>query len=107
MNSSLAYFASIYLAHYWKDETPQFHLEIYEQLQSLEQGLVEVIAFRGSGKSTIASLIFALWCAITRKRHFIVLASDTFTQSKFLISHIQNELENNQLLREDYGDLTD
>src|SRR3989304_1190302 len=102
-SSSLAWFATIYLGHYIKEDCPQFHFDIYDTLNALPSGLTEIVAFRGSGKSTIAALALPLWAAYTGKRKFIVLVSDTYTQAKLLISHLQNEVENNAKLKEDFG----
>lgn len=84
---------------------PLFHIEIYETLENATSGIIEEIAFRGASKSVITSLAFVLWSALTDRRKFIIVISDTFDQAKMLLSHIQTELEDNKLLREDYGDM--
>lgn len=91
------------MGHYLKDDLPAFHYDLYETLETLPAGLLEVVAFRGSGKSTISALALPLWAAYTGKRKFIILCSDTFNQAKLLVGHIQEEIENNPLLKEDYG----
>lgn len=102
---SLAYFTFIYLPHYIKSEVPTFHWEIYEYLQESGSGLSEIVAFRGSAKSTIASLALPLWSALFNKRKFIIVISDTNTQAKQIISNIIYELENNEIIRNDFGSL--
>jgi len=64
---------------------------------------LEIIAFRGSAKSTIAILGFTIWTIISRKAHFPVLLSDTFPQAKLHIYNLKTELENNKLLFQDFG----
>ncbi|KKM27053.1 hypothetical protein LCGC14_1578570 [marine sediment metagenome] len=98
------FFTHIYLRHYLKFTTPQFHKEIYHALGDDVQNFVELVAFRGSAKSTIASLSYPLYRAVTGKSRFIILISDTFKQAKIHIANLISELENNKELREDYGD---
>lgn len=102
---SLAYFTFIYLSHYIKADVPQFHWNIYADLQEDEVKLLLLIAFRGSGKSTIASLAYPLWCAVFQKKKFMILCSDTFPQSKQIISNLIHELEKNPMIQRDFGDL--
>jgi predicted phage terminase large subunit-like protein len=102
---SPAYFAQFTFAHYLKNPTPEFHFDIYEKLSKHKSGLVEIIAFRGSGKSTIASLIFPLWSALYGGAKFIIICSDTFTQVKLLMAHIQTEIESNPVIVGEFGDL--
>ncbi len=91
------------MGHYIKYETPDFHKEIFEALERGDIEFLELIAFRGSAKSTIASLALALWSAITGRKHFIIILSDTFSQAKLHIQNIIHELENNELLINDFG----
>ncbi len=91
------------MGHYVKYATPDFHKEIFEALERGDTEFLELIAFRGSAKSTIASLALALWCAVTGRKHFIIILSDTFSQAKLHIQNIIYELENNELLIKDFG----
>jgi len=97
-------FTAVYLNHYLKYDTPAFHLEIYQKLQDKSVQFQELIAFRGSAKSTIASLAFPLWSAVTGRKNFILICSDSFSQAKLLIANIIYELEGNELLEKDFGD---
>lgn len=101
---SLAFFAYAYLAHYIKADIPEFHWEMYKNLQE-EKGFYEVISFRGSGKSTIASLALPLWSALFGKRRFIILISDTHPQAKQIITNLIYELEHNETLIRDFGNM--
>ncbi len=102
--NSLAYFTINYLSHYLKSVVPDFHREIYSDLENTDINFLELVAFRGSAKSTIASVAYPLWCAVFKKKNFIILTSDTKTQVKLMITNIINELENNELIRQDFGD---
>ncbi len=99
----LGIFIYFYLGHYVKYETPDFHKEIFEALERGDTEFLELIAFRGSAKSTIASLALALWSAVTGRKHFVIILSDTFSQAKLHIQNIIYELENNELLINDFG----
>ena len=82
---------------------PEFHSAIYQELQKPGPGFAEIIAFRGSAKSTLASLALPLWAAITKQRNFIIPCSDTFTQAKQLITNLIYELETNEIIHRDFG----
>lgn len=100
---NLAWFPPLYLGHYLDSETPDFHYEIYDDLSDGNINFIEIIGFRGSAKSTIASLALPLWSAITKKKNFIVILSDSFKQAKLIIANIIHELENNEDLIKDFG----
>ena len=101
--SSLGWFCQIYLKHYITSATPPFHWELFDELQNEERSYLLLMAFRGSGKSTVAALAYPLWCAVTGRKKFILLAGDTHTQAKQHISNIIYELENNKILQDDWG----
>lgn len=103
-------FALKYFRHYMLDEKSgefiapaKFHREIYELL--LTEQFAAVAAPREHAKSTVVSLIFPVYCVCEKLRYFIVLLSDTQPQSRLLLGAIKSELEENEKLRRDYGDL--
>lgn len=100
---SLAWFIVLYLSHYLKAATPDFHYKIFQSLEDDKINTLELIAFRGSAKSTIVSLAFPLWSAIFGKRNFIILCSDTHTQAKQIISNLIYEFEYNKFIMDDFG----
>jgi len=63
----------------------------------------EIVAFRGSAKTTIAMLFYAIWVIVSGRKHFVILISDTFSQVKDHIYNIKNELETNKRLIKDFG----
>lgn len=103
--NSVALFGAIYFPHYFTSEMPDFHFEIYGDLQDDFIKFLEIIGFRGSAKSTIAALIFVAWVIVFKKRHFILMLADTAAQSKLLIANLIAEFESNELLRQDFGSL--
>lgn len=100
----LRFFTLYYLPHYIQAKVPEFHKEMYTELGKEGAGFTEIIAFRGSAKSTMASLALPLWAAITGKRKFIILCSDTFSQAKQIITNLIYELENNEIISRDFGE---
>jgi predicted phage terminase large subunit-like protein len=99
----LGWFTHLYLSHYIQYQTPDFHWQIYKDLSNDEVGFIEILGFRGSAKSTIASLAMPLWAAVTGKKDFIILISDSFPQAKIHIANIIHELNSNELLNKDFG----
>ena len=100
--NSLIWFARIYFNKYLFYPTADFQREIYKILQD-GNDFNEIIAFRGSAKTTLAMLFYPIWAMITGRKHHIVLISDTFGQVKDHIYNIKNELENNKRLIQDFG----
>lgn len=100
---NLGWFFQIYLKHYLTHTTPDFHWEIYNDLERDDIDFILLNAFRDSGKSTLASLARPLHAAVTGQKKFIILCSDTHTQAKQHISNLKYELENNQTLLESFG----
>jgi len=63
---------------------------------------------RGNAKTTWISTIGPIWCLCFPERarkKFIVLLSDTAPQADANLEAIRYELESNQLLRQDFGDM--
>ena len=98
----MVWFARIYFNKYLFYKIAPFQTEIY---QILEDGndFNEIIAFRGSAKTTMAMLFYPIWAMVTKRKHHVVLISDTFGQVKDHIYNIKTELENNKRLIEDFG----
>lgn len=103
-------FAVKYLRHFMIDPvkgdfTPpaDFHQEIYRIL--LSEQFAAIAAPREHAKSTVVSVIFPLYCICYKKRRFIVLISDTQPQAALQLAAIKEELETNDELRKDFGDL--
>jgi len=100
--SSLIWFAKIYFNKYLFYKTAPFQKEICKILQN-KSAFNEIIAFRGSAKTTMAMLFLPIWAVITGDKHFVVLVADTFPQIKDHIANIKSELEDNERLIQDFG----
>lgn len=101
---SHSFFLPIYLSDYIKYESAPFHREMIDLTEQTEHKLTAVVAFRGSGKSTIFSLSYPIWAILGKqKKKFILIISQTQTKSRQMLHNIKTELERNSLLKEDLG----
>lgn len=84
---------------------PDFHKEIYSDLQSIKTETKAFAAPRGHAKSTIVDLVYVAWCIVTGKKHHIIIISDSYTQAVEFVNALKDEFEHNERLRWLYGDL--
>lgn len=100
-------FCLVYLSHYLDREPASFHPELLITLGDHDEKMVEIIGFRGSAKSTFGSLALPLWAALEYPDfyNFIIPIADTGTQASLNIANIKEELENNPLIKQDYGEI--
>lgn len=98
-------FCLLYLPHYFSLPPGTFHRELVDTLGNHDIKRLEIVGFRGSAKSTAASLALPLWAALEHpdRYPFIIPIADTGTQAAMNIANIKAELEYNQLLMRDYG----
>lgn len=97
-------FFHIYFARYVKYPTADFQKEIFELTEKPDAMLYEIIAFRGSAKSTIMSLSLPIWSLINEsQKKYILLLSQTQQQARQALINIKRELESNALLINDFG----
>lgn len=97
------WFFMTYLTHHMSLPFAPFHREIFRLTQDCDDPLRIVVAFRDSGKSTIVSLSYPIWAAVTGRKKFILIISKTETQAKQILYNIKSELESNPCLEADYG----
>jgi|TARA_R100000093_G_scaffold33838_1_gene18012 predicted phage terminase large subunit-like protein len=95
-----------YPMHYHlRAETPYFHREINSKLQKMKAGKkLAIVAPRGHAKSTFVNLIYPLHRVLYGEEHFILLISESETQSKYNLESIGNEIEYNKKLKYFFGD---
>ncbi|MDR1420639.1 MAG: hypothetical protein LBI86_09715 [Treponema sp.] len=67
-------------------------------------GIIDVEP-RGFSKSTRFSLAYPLWITLYRKRRFPILFAASQTQADENLESIRNEIEQNEKLFEDFGDM--
>jgi hypothetical protein len=100
-------FSLVYLTGYFTDPPASFHSELIRSLEDEAIKRLLIIGFRGSGKSTLGSLALPLWAALERPQDFpfIILVADSNRQATLNISAIKHELETNNLIKQDYGEI--
>jgi len=98
------WFFTIYLSDYIDYPFAPFHHEMFSITQDPNQKLSVIVAFRGSGKSTLMSLSYPIWSIIgEQKKRFVLILGQTHNQARQYLSNIRRELETNQLLKADIG----
>jgi hypothetical protein len=98
------WFGLLYLNRHFTDRFAPFHLEMFHIVADEQYQFVVVMAFRGSGKSTVMNMATVLWSILGKPgKKFVVIVSKTQEQAKNHFANIKEELENNILLREDFG----
>ena len=95
-------FCILYFPHYFHLKPAPFHDELSKVLQDESEEMVAIIGFRGSAKSTHASMAYPIWEALRAQHHFIILINDTGAQRDINIENIKSEFEENTLLQLDF-----
>lgn len=106
----IEWFGRYYFPEYFENESPAFHQELDDIVEEAEankdkhSGLI-LAAPRGHAKSFRISFLKVIHRIVYKKKKFVVLISDTGTQAESMTSAIKVEFEENDQLREDFGDL--
>jgi len=100
----IIYFFKTYLPHYFSLEFSRMHEEIV-QLLNIKGTPVAVGAPRDHGKSTVVTFGYPLHEILFELRHFIILVSETKDQAELYVRFIKLELEENERIKQDFGDL--
>jgi predicted phage terminase large subunit-like protein len=101
---SFLYFFHFYYAHYVKYPTADFQKEIIHHLEKSPTENFYVVAFRGSGKSTMITTAYPIWAILGKQqKKFCTIFCQTKVQAKQHMMNIRAELENNELLKKDLG----
>lgn len=97
------YFFHFYFAHYVKYPTAKFQAEIFALTEESE-GNFFVVAFRGSGKSTILTMSYPIWAILGKQqKKFVLILCQTQAQAKQHMMNLRRELETNEVLKNDLG----
>jgi len=98
------WFFNFFLPHYVEYTPADFHKEIFRITEDEKIKLAVIVAFRGSAKSTILTLSYALWAILgIQQKKFVLILSKTQNQAKAHFTNLKKELESNELLRADLG----
>jgi len=98
-------FGELLFPNHLNKKTPEFHKEIYKVLQG-ELKRIGIGAPRGHAKSTLVGLTYLAWIIVHKKAKFILLVSDTYSQSVLFLEALKAEFEGNDKLKGLYGDMT-
>lgn len=99
--NNVLWFAAYYLPEHIKGTIPDLHKEWYSLANTYDR--IALAAPRGHAKSTSFSLVYVLWCILTKRKKFIVMLSDTASQAAELLGGVVQELETNERIIEDFG----
>lgn len=104
------FFAETYFPHYHDRAPSRLHEALHRLLPEVVADArgrkVEIIAPRGSAKSTKVSLEFLLWVAISGAKKFPIIVSDASEQAELLLEAVKAELELNPRLASDFPEAT-
>ncbi len=97
-------FFHLYFPHYVKYPIAEFQKEIFQITEDQSNKLACIVAFRGSGKSTLITLSYSIWSILgMQQKKFVLIVFQTQYQAKQQMMNIRRELESNKVLRSDLG----
>lgn len=103
------FFAETYFPHYLTAAPSLLHAHLFVRLPEVAAaggGARDVvIAPRGAAKSTLVSLIYPLWRALTGRSRFVIIAMDAYGQAVLQVEAIKAELETNPRLAMDFPEI--
>ena len=98
------WFFGLYLSHYIKYKSAPFHQGLFDLTEQEKHNFLVLVAFRGSAKSTIMTLSLPIWAILGKlEKKFIVIVGLTQRQARQHLYNIRQELESNELLKNDLG----
>lgn len=97
-------FGRFFFSHHLKIKTPPFHREIFGLFQSVIERIA-IGAPRGHAKSTITDLVYLAWEIVHKQKKFILVVSDTYSQSVLFLEALKAEFEANEKLVSFYGNM--
>lgn len=102
--NSHRWFFSVYFGHYISYKSPKFQKEMFRITEDEDNKTAVILAFRGSGKSSIFTTSYPIWAILGKQqKKFVVILGQTQRQARQHMANIKRELENNQLLQKDLG----
>ncbi len=94
-----------FLPDYFSDEPCAFHAELLAALADPGRRLVARVAPRGHAKSTCAAFAYPLWCVCAQQRRNIIIVTHEASLATQFVRDIRQELEANERILAQYGDL--
>ena len=89
-----------YFPHHFRYKSPSFHFKILKLALTCIK--FAIAAPRGSAKTTLIMFLYLIHTICFKKRHYILIISNTFGKAADSLETIKNEFKNNQKLKDDY-----
>jgi len=104
LGRDILWFTNFYFTDYIQYPTAPFQKEVLKLVQNLNHRFIEILAFRGSAKSTYCSLILPIFAVVGKhqKKH-IVLVGQTQSKPEQSLMNIRQVWESSELLMRDFG----
>ncbi len=96
-------FARFFFPEAFEENSPSFHLDLFGFYASGQH--FGIAAPRGHAKTTVSS-VEVIYRIVNNLTHYTLVVSDTYSQARDIVDNIKSELEDNEMLRWVYGDLT-
>src|ERR1700691_4756895 len=94
----------VYLPHYVKYPIEEDQKDIFRITEDQSNKLACIVAFRGSGKSTLVTFSYSLWATLgIQQKKFVLIICQTQAQARQHMANLKYELEHNTLLKSDLG----
>lgn len=93
---------------YAVEDAPDFHVELCGLLDSFNEDVTQRICWsvpRGHGKSAYLSNVYPIHQIVYKKRHYLLIVSETEKMSQKFVEWVADQLKFNKKLRADFGDL--
>jgi hypothetical protein len=102
--NSLYIFAEIYFHKQLHFEFDDMHLDIIRLLEDEELTKIIIGAFKGSGKTTLITIIYSLWSCLGKQNFDSVLILLDNSDQRELLEHLfRTSVQNNKFLTCDFG----
>ena len=99
---SLFYFFYCYFSEYVKTAVAPFHKDMFAVLQK-HHPVTIIAGFRGSAKSTIATISLPIWSMLTGRKKYVLIIGQTRPRADKNLLDIKYQLERNRMLVNDLG----
>ena len=90
-----------YFKKHFRGDSPAVHLKIVKEAMS--NRYLAVAAPRGSAKSTILAFLIPFHCISYKKKHHIVIVSNTYKKACVSLENIKDEIRTNALFKADFN----
>lgn len=101
---NLLLFFTFYFNKYITYHIAPFQIEMLQILQDLNHKTIAITAFRGSGKSTLCSLVYVIWAIIgIHQKKNVIIVCQTEDKARQTLINIRRVLESFPVLLNDHG----